>query len=91
MSLSVSTLNTFGNVKDNINRCFSQSVNQTGVSSQFDHLVSIPLESIPDGIKQARFNLYLVEHDASYGVHNGYLAGALLDAAENWVAQEMAR
>jgi ferredoxin len=46
---------------------------------------------IPDNIKKARFNLYLVLYDGSYGVHNGYLAGALLDAAENWVAQEMAR
>ena len=25
--------------------------------------------AVPDAIKQARFNLYLVQHDASFGVH----------------------
>ena len=44
---------------------------------------------IPDNIKKARFNLYLVLYDGSFGVHNGRLAGALLDAASQWIDQEM--
>ena len=38
---------------------------------------------IPDGIKQARFNLYLVENDGSYGVHNGNYARFLLKIARD--------
>jgi hypothetical protein len=45
---------------------------------------------IPDRIKQARFNLYLVEHDASYGVHNGAYARHLLGVARDLVEAEMA-
>lgn len=37
--------------------------------------------SIPDEVKQARFNLYLVEHDASYGVHNAKYVRYLLQVA----------
>ena len=37
--------------------------------------------SIPDAVKQARFNLYLVEHDGSHGVHNAKYARYLLDVA----------
>lgn len=44
---------------------------------------------IPDNIKKARFNLYIVLNDGSYGVHNGPYAVALLDAARNWVQQEL--
>ncbi len=43
---------------------------------------------IPDRIKQARFNLYLVEHDASYGVHNGGYARHLLSVARDLVEAE---
>ena len=46
---------------------------------------------IPDSIKKARYNLYLVLHDGSYGVHNPLHAIALLEAAEAWVGQELAR
>jgi hypothetical protein len=44
---------------------------------------------IPDSIKQARFNLYLVLYDGSYGVHNGPLTSELLDTAQNWVQNAM--
>lgn len=37
--------------------------------------------SIPEAIKQARMNLYLVEHDGSFGVHNGAYARHLLNVA----------
>ena len=37
--------------------------------------------SLPDEVKQARFNLYLVEHDGSFGVHNAKYARYLLEVA----------
>lgn len=46
---------------------------------------------VPDAIKKARFNLYLVAHDGSSGVHNPLYTIALLDAAEAWVSQELSR
>jgi hypothetical protein len=46
---------------------------------------------VPEAIKKARFNLYLVAHDASSGVHNPAHTIALLDAAETWIAQELNR
>ena len=47
--------------------------------------VSADQAKIPDGIKQARYNLYLVAHDGSYGVHNGKYARYLLQVAEDKV------
>jgi hypothetical protein len=44
---------------------------------------------VPDNIKQARFNLYLVEHDGSYGVHNGNYARFLLKVARDKVKAEL--
>jgi hypothetical protein len=44
---------------------------------------------IPDTIKKARFDLYLVLYDGSYGVHNGPFATTLLDTAQNWVWAEL--
>jgi hypothetical protein len=44
---------------------------------------------IPVRIQKARFNLYLVLYDGSFGVHNGPFAVTLLEAAEAWVAQEL--
>ena len=44
---------------------------------------------IPDNIKKARFNLYLVLYDGSYGTHNGPYAFTLLDSARNWVQLEL--
>ena len=44
---------------------------------------------IPVNIQKARFNLYLVLYDGSLGVHNPLYVIALLDAAQNWVQQEL--
>lgn len=46
---------------------------------------------VPDAIKQARFNLYLVENDGSFGVHNGEYARLLLNLAKNGVNAELNR
>ncbi len=46
---------------------------------------------IPDLIKKARFNLYLVQNDGSFGIHNPPHAAELLDAAAIWVGQELKR
>jgi hypothetical protein len=46
---------------------------------------------IPDAIKQARMNLYLVEHDGSYGVHNGGYARHLLRVATTNINTELSR
>jgi hypothetical protein len=40
---------------------------------------------IPVNIQKARFNLYLVLYDGSYGVHNGPYVVTLLDTAQTWV------
>jgi len=40
---------------------------------------------IPDDIKKARFDLYLVLYDGSYGVHNGPYDIELLDSAQSFV------
>ena len=44
---------------------------------------------IPVNIRKARFNLYIVFHDGSFGVHNGPYTIALLDAARTWIQQEL--
>ncbi len=44
---------------------------------------------IPNAIKQARFNLYIVNNDGSFGVHNALYAVELLDAALLWVQSQM--
>jgi hypothetical protein len=44
---------------------------------------------IPDNIKKARFDLYLVLYDGSYGVHNGPYSLTLLQSAQNWVQLEL--
>jgi hypothetical protein len=44
---------------------------------------------IPENIKKARFDLYLVLYDGSYGTHNGPYAFKLLDSAGTWVEQEL--
>jgi hypothetical protein len=40
---------------------------------------------IPVTIQKARFNLYLVFYDGSYGVHNAIYEVTLLDTAQSWV------
>jgi hypothetical protein len=44
---------------------------------------------IPASIQKARFNLYLVLSDGSFGVHNGPYITSLLDAAETWIEDEL--
>jgi hypothetical protein len=43
---------------------------------------------LPENIRKARFNLYLVLNDGSFGVHNAFYAIDLLDAAEDWIYDE---
>jgi hypothetical protein len=44
---------------------------------------------IPDNIKKARFDLYLVLYDGSFGTHNGPHGLTLLESAQNWVEEEL--
>jgi len=44
---------------------------------------------IPDNIKKARFNLYIVNYDGSFGIHNGPYSFELLNAATNWIQTEL--
>jgi hypothetical protein len=37
----------------------------------------------------ARFDLYLVLYDGSYGVHNGPYDIELLEAAQRWIESEL--
>jgi hypothetical protein len=43
---------------------------------------------IPTNIQKARFNLYLVLYDGSFGVHNVFFSQDLLFAAQAWVDEE---
>ncbi len=46
---------------------------------------------IPVNIKKARFNLYLVFYDGSFGVHNAIFTTTLLDAAQTWIQIELGK
>jgi len=46
---------------------------------------------VPEGIKKARLNLYLVLYDGSLGVHNPTHISGLLYAAEKWVGDELSK
>ncbi len=46
---------------------------------------------IPVNIQKARYNLYLVLYDGSYGAHNGPYSIVLLDTAQNWVEQALSQ
>jgi hypothetical protein len=46
---------------------------------------------IPDNIKRARFDLYLVVNDGSLGVHNPIFALNLLYSAQSFILQELNR
>jgi len=59
----------------------TNSVNFTGPNAAGQAL-------IPDNIKKARFDLYLVLNDGSFGVHNPFFALNLLYSAENFIIQE---
>jgi hypothetical protein len=45
--------------------------------------------NIPVNIQKARFNLYLVLHDGSSGVHNAPYSVLLLNTAQDWVEEEL--
>jgi len=45
---------------------------------------------IPDEIKKARFVLYMIEHDGSYGVHNARFSTATLKEAKTLVEAQLA-
>jgi hypothetical protein len=47
--------------------------------------------TVPDAIKQARYNLYLVQYDNSFGVHNGRYARFLLQVAKTQVQALLAQ
>lgn len=44
---------------------------------------------IPNDIKMARFDLYLVLYDGSFGVHNGPYDLELLESAQTWIESEL--
>ena len=44
---------------------------------------------IPENIRRARFNVYTVENDGSFGVHNGTYSVILLETALNWIQEEL--
>ncbi len=44
---------------------------------------------IPENIRKARFNLYVVQNDGSFGIHNPDQAITLLAAAEDWIEEEL--
>ncbi len=44
---------------------------------------------IPANIRKARFNLYVVLNDGSFGIHNPTYAITLLDTAEQWINAEL--
>ena len=60
----------------------SDSVNFSGPNAAGQAL-------IPDNIKKARFDLYLVLNDGSFGVHNPEFALGLLYAAQDFIIQEL--
>ena len=63
-----------------INWSLDQPVTFQGLSSALQ-------TNVPPQVKRARFNLYLVLNDGSWGVHNPTLALDLLTAAEIWMVQ----
>jgi hypothetical protein len=44
---------------------------------------------IPENIRKARFNLYLVQNDGSFGVHNKNYTITLLQTAAAWIEEEL--
>ena len=44
---------------------------------------------IPNNIKMARFDLYLVFYDGSFGVHNAPYDIELLESAQSWIESEL--
>ncbi len=44
---------------------------------------------IPENIRKARFNLYVVLSDGSFGAHNGLYTIDLINTAEEWIEDEL--
>ena len=44
---------------------------------------------IPDIIKKARYNLYIINNEGSHAIHNSSYSLDLLDLAEAWVQEAM--
>lgn len=44
---------------------------------------------IPDNIRKARFNLYVVRNDGTIGIHNPVYAPILLEVADDWIYEEL--
>jgi len=44
---------------------------------------------IPVNIQKARFNMYIVNNEGSFGVHNAPYVATLLENASNWVQAEL--
>ncbi len=44
---------------------------------------------IPEKIRKARFNLYVVQNDGSFGIHNPKYVAELVDQAEEWIEEEL--
>jgi hypothetical protein len=40
---------------------------------------------IPENIRKARFNLYVVQNDGTLGIHNPAYAATLLETADDWI------
>lgn len=77
---------TYGKLAWEFNNAGQLSRSPTGGSQRGP--TSAEQTAIPDQIKQARFYLYMVEHDGSYGVHNAMYATHLLDEARRLVASQ---
>jgi hypothetical protein len=44
---------------------------------------------IPDTIRMARFNLYVVQNDGTFGIHNPDYAATLLETADAWIYEAL--
>jgi len=44
---------------------------------------------IPENIRKARFNLYVVQNDGTLGIHNPVAAPILLEIADDWIYEQL--
>jgi hypothetical protein len=44
---------------------------------------------IPENIRKARFNLYVVQNDGTLGIHNPVSAPILLEIADDWIYEQL--
>ncbi len=78
---------TYGVLAWEFNNAGQLSLSDTGASQKGP--TSAEQTVVPDEIKQARFYLYMVEHDGSYGVHNAMFTTHLLDEAKKLVQAKL--